>query len=291
MSEIIRYSNLTPIYTSQPIIRRVTSFLIDRIKALWHNLVAFLTSFFPGRTPPITTPFTPLPSKTMPLLPPEEARLRAPSWPIARAVIHLDQGNFTRNECVILDPFVNGSGLYIGSSIGMTIETLAQKDYDYLDRTHDFIQLVYPSDIPSAYFSEAPLVTPRSIASIKAHPEAQERMRLFTLEAMCPFLGIRSTHKPDGSVALTFVDRKRADGTSVWENTSFGHNNQRITRMIRSLHLHGLEPLARELQRCVTEELRNRLEDLRVATSNPWEHWAVATDPNYRGRLLPIAST
>lgn len=126
-----------------------------------------------------------------------------------------------------------------------------------LERTHDYIQWLFPLPEPSAFQPAAPLLTPEDAAEFRRAPELQGRMRQ-ALAAMSAFYGIN----PPGPMPWL------APGD---------HNFLRLTRILRSLRLVGLELEAQDLFTRLQELYRLHPDAIGPTTIRFWRN--AVTDP------------
>jgi hypothetical protein len=113
-------------------------------------------------------------------------------------------------------------------------------DDGQLEDCHNFIQWMFPLPEPSQFNPNAPLLTAEDIAAFRGDPFLQGRLRK-SFERILSFLGF--ARAPDGRVVEgeNFASRAR----DVWSLPN--HNFLRITRILRSLALLGLEAEAQAL--------------------------------------------
>ena len=110
---------------------------------------------------------------------------------------------------------------------------------DDLEEVHDFIQWLFPLPEPSQFNADAPLLTDKDIAAFKNDPVLQANlMRAFN--RILAFLG------------LSLAEGKVVDGPNItvrvadaWASPN--HNWLRISRILRSLTLLGMEAHAQAL--------------------------------------------
>ena len=116
---------------------------------------------------------------------------------------------------------------------GRTLAEILTWSDDRLEEVHDYIQWLFPLPERSAANPTAPTLDAATIAVFHATPEMRKRLRQ-AFQRMLTFYGLRWT---DSAVVRTpdFVDRARD-----WI-TPLNHNHLRLTRMLRSLRLLGLE--------------------------------------------------
>jgi hypothetical protein len=109
-----------------------------------------------------------------------------------------------------------------------------------LELVHDFIQWLFPLPEPSQFNARAPLLTDADIAAFRAEPVLRSNV-LKSFERILRFLGLAQDNGGKIIVGPTF-DSRAAD---VW--LAPNHNWLRITRILRSLRLLGLEQQAQAL--------------------------------------------
>lgn len=115
-------------------------------------------------------------------------------------------------------------------------DMIALTDYQ-LEASHDVIQWMFPLHEESNFNEDAPLVTPENVKVLRTKL-CQDRIQDALLR-YAAFLGFKYV---DGQFRPTenFVHRAK-----VWRRHS-NHNYLRITRVIRSLRLFGLDVLAKQ---------------------------------------------
>jgi hypothetical protein len=128
-------------------------------------------------------------------------------------------------------------------SEGRMLEQIWQWDHDQLERCHDFIQWMFPLDEPSSVNPDAPLLTPVDRAAFSADTSLQSAMGR-SLRVFLDFLGLE--RREDGSVVKAAHFERRA---AIWKYTN--HNWLRITRMLKSLRLVGLDAEAHQVWKCL----------------------------------------
>jgi opioid growth factor receptor-like protein len=130
-------------------------------------------------------------------------------------------------------------------SEGRRLSELWTWDDDSLEAVHDFIQWLFPLPEPSQFNPDAPLLTPEDIAAFRAEESLRANLRR-SFERILSFLGL--AERTDGSIGEGPNFASRA--ADVW--TTPNHNWLRITRILRSLTLLGLEDEARALYACLS---------------------------------------
>ena len=126
---------------------------------------------------------------------------------------------------------------------GRTLDQILAADDAWLEATHDFIQWVFPLPESSAFNPDAPLLTPRDIRTF--HDDAVLRLRLTAMaNRMLEFYGFTLIDSADAPVVTQgshFTNRAEA-----WV-TPGNHNFLRLSRILRSLALLGLQKLSRAI--------------------------------------------
>lgn len=108
---------------------------------------------------------------------------------------------------------------------------------DQLEETHDFIQWMFPLPEPSAYNPRAPLLTPDNIAEFRRDRALQANL-LRSAVCIFRFFGLALSEEGVVQPGTNFAARV----PDVWSAPN--HNWLRMTRVLRSLSLLGLENVA-----------------------------------------------
>ena len=116
---------------------------------------------------------------------------------------------------------------------GRTLEEILAGPDDRLEAVHDFIQWIFPLPEPSGANPSAPTLTPEAIQTFRASAEMRGRLRQ-SFERMLRFYGLLWN---EGHVERASGFAARAQN---WLHP-MNHNHLRLTRMLRSLRLLGLE--------------------------------------------------
>jgi hypothetical protein len=148
-------------------------------------------------------------------------------------------------------------------SEGRWLRDLWQWNDDDLEAVHDFIQWLFPLPEPSQFNPDAPLLTTDDIAAFRIDAILQSNLRR-SFERILSFLGLARTD--DGTIkeGPNFTTR----AADVW--TVPNHNWLRITRILRSLTLLGLEPEAQALYACLNGFHRSRRFPIPESTFRYW---------------------
>lgn len=125
----------------------------------------------------------------------------------------------------LLDFFGDAEGC---NASGYTLEQVLGWDDEDWELQHDFIQWLFPTDEPSQFNPDAPVLDAATIARFRNDPLLRHRLRR-AFDRWLSFCGIIRTD--DG---LAFGDQN----PDVWNRQN--HNWLRVTRVLRSLNLLGL---------------------------------------------------
>jgi len=117
---------------------------------------------------------------------------------------------------------------------GRLLSTMWSWKDNELELTHDFIQWMFPLPEPSRFNADGPLLTAEDIAAFKGDKLLQANLRK-SYERFLTFLGLSSAKNGRVVAGARFAARS----FQVWMVPN--HNWLRITRIIRSLRLLGLQ--------------------------------------------------
>lgn len=144
-----------------------------------------------------------------------------------------------------------------------SLETIwGMSDWEMEDR-HDFIQRMFPLDVPSQFNLCAPILTETVAVEFRTDPDVQANLRR-SLMRFLSFLGIEE----DGKVGY----RLARIPDNVWG--SFNHNHLRITRVLRCLGLTGLKDEQDRLWKLLKELARRPELGVEAKTLRYWEEGA-----------------
>ena len=135
-----------------------------------------------------------------------------------------------------------------------------------LESVHDFIQWLFPLPEPSQFNPDAPLLSSEDIAAFRAEASLRANLRR-SFERILSFLGL--TERADASIGEGASFAARA--ADVW--TTPNHNWLRITRILRSLTLLGLETEAHALYACLNGLYQSRRFPI---PDNTFRYWSAA---------------
>lgn len=142
-------------------------------------------------------------------------------------------------------------GFYAGArpdDRGRYLQDIQGWPYDQLERVHDFIQWLFPLVDPSPVNPQAPVLDSVTISVFRSQPNLQKNLRSSFLR-MLQFYGLQlmAGSPPRVKRAPDFETR-----SENWLSAG-NHNHLRITRIIKCLHLLGLEPEALAFFGCLAD--------------------------------------
>jgi hypothetical protein len=126
---------------------------------------------------------------------------------------------------------------------GRTLAAMWAFSDDEMEAHHDFIQWMFPLREPSRFNPDAPLLTPGDIDAFQREPELRLNVRR-SLDRFLAFVGLEADER--GVRPSAEFDRKR----EVWRYPN--HNWLRITRVLHSLRLLGLDDEAQSFFACLS---------------------------------------
>ena len=149
---------------------------------------------------------------------------------------------------------------------GRTLREIWSWNDEQLEHCHDFIQWMFPLDEPSSVNADAPLVSGEDRLAFQTEPQLQTAMRR-SLSVFLAFLGLAMTE--DGRVIRGQNFNRRI---GIWKHSN--HNWLRITRMLKSLRLLGLDKEARAVWLC----LKELHEKDGLVSEHSFEYWRNAAE-------------
>ena len=130
---------------------------------------------------------------------------------------------------------------------GRSLDDIIAQDDEWMERTHDFIQWLFPLREPSPVNPAAPTIDAEVIAAFGSQPSLRARLQA-SLDRMLSFYGLQRS----GGLVVTAPDF--ADRKLIWF-VNETHNDRRLTRILRSCATLGLVDEAERLLGCL-ETLR-----------------------------------
>ena len=144
---------------------------------------------------------------------------------------------------------------------GRTLDDILSYSDNKLEATHNCIQWMFPLHEKSFHSTTAQVLDGENIKKLQKSSIAKNNM-LKTLDRICKFFGI--------------LDHENTRKHPMWCRTG-NHNLLRITRIIRSLRLFGLEKEAKQFHNSITYVAEG--EGNRVS-SETYDYWNDALNNN-----------
>ena len=166
---------------------------------------------------------------------------------------------------------------YLGQgsdSEGRKIEQICAWDDNLLEEVHDYIQWLFPLLARSRFNPNAPVLTKADIQTFRTSDELKSRL-LSSFRRMLQFYGLQCL-ETDGTIAITIADsfpERRQD----WLNWG-DHNHLRITRILTSLRLLGLDQYAQAFFKCLTQIYRTEPDDIDPRSYTFWKKAVTGTE-------------
>lgn len=143
-------------------------------------------------------------------------------------------------------------------SSGRMIEDIWAWDYQKLEYTHDYIQWLFPLKEKSRFNLNAPVLNDEVIQAFRTKENLRVRLRK-SLKVMLRFYGLQCNEHGLSDIEITKSDEYQKRKSNWVEQKN--HNYLRITRILTSLSILGLEHYAQAFFKCLsqiyTEESKN----------------------------------
>jgi hypothetical protein len=132
---------------------------------------------------------------------------------------------------------------------GRRLSDILAWDDEEFEIVHDFVQWLFPLPEPSRFNPDAPLLTAEDIAAFRTDPVMRANL-LRSFRRFLTFLGLAQSADGTVSEGPNFAARV----ADVWAYPN--HNWLRITRLLRSLRVLGMEEQARHLHAWLEAQYR-----------------------------------
>jgi hypothetical protein len=152
---------------------------------------------------------------------------------------------------------------------GRTIEDVWRLELDDLETSHDYIQWLFPLLEPSRAQPQSPVLTAGAAEILRRSPVARERL-VGSAGVMARFYGF--TLVPPGATWRVTPSDSFQTRKSVWLRPG-NHNYLRQTRILKSLTLLGLRPLAAAWLECLGGVYRSHPP---LIAGETFEYWRAA---------------
>ncbi|KAI0439145.1 hypothetical protein F4803DRAFT_64011 [Xylaria telfairii] len=166
------------------------------------------------------------------------------------------------------DPTAKGRDSY-----GRTLDEILEWSDNELERQHNYIQTVFPLPEESVFSFSAPVVDEETML-VFIQSSALKTNLLRSLKRMLEFYGFDAEDKEGLEFRLTITPKEDCKpGFSRWVKR-IDHNHLRITRIIRSLRILGLEGAAKDFYDALLEVHKAR----GIISSNSIGFWTRALE-------------
>lgn len=155
---------------------------------------------------------------------------------------------------------------------GRTLSGILAFSNTELESCHDYIQWLFPLRDPSPYNPEAPTIDDEVVAAFRASHELQSRLH-HALLRMLQFYGIVLRETPQGFELLI-----PSDVSELHWLTAENHNHRRISRMLASLKMLGLEAHVSALWQGLQKLALSYPDEITPATVTRWRLAALGLD-------------
>jgi hypothetical protein len=136
-------------------------------------------------------------------------------------------------------------------SEGRMLEDIWQWDHAQLEACHDYIQWLFPLDVASNFNPDAPLLTKEDMAAFRRNDLLQDHLRK-SFEMWIDFVGLDFAVDDSPQPARRIIKGPNFEARkSLWARPN--HNWLRMTRVLKSLKLCGLEKQAAILFDCLQQ--------------------------------------
>ena len=162
-------------------------------------------------------------------------------------------------------------------SSGRRITQIWSWPHGPLERTHDYIQWLFPTWQESPVNPAAPILTEEVVAAFRSDPKLREHLRK-SLKVMLQFYGLERVEQSGAEIEIRRSDN--FDQQTAYWLTPNNHNHLRITRILSSLWALGCESEARAFFRCLEQIHKTTPNRITQKTFSFWRN-AARADPNH----------
>jgi hypothetical protein len=152
-------------------------------------------------------------------------------------------------------------------SAGRTLDEIRAWNYDRLESTHDYIQWLFPMRERSQFNSDAPILDTAQIQAFRGDPALKEQLAK-SFKVMLSLYGLQC-EKEQGVIVVS-KSKDFAPRAQNWLSP-YNHNYLRITRILTSLRLLGLENYARAFFACLRQIFREEQDKIGGVTFGYWK--------------------
>lgn len=159
---------------------------------------------------------------------------------------------------------------------GRRLEDFWEKGNILLELSHNYIQWLFPLTTKSEHNSQAPVLTDEDIKILSTNAIAKKNM-IRSLMLMLRFYGLEIIEYSQDNIEISPIDDSSANCFEIrsryWLRKE-NHNYLRITRIMKSLRLFGLDIYAEALFKC----LCNIYGNTKAISEKTFVYWKKAMD-------------
>ncbi len=157
---------------------------------------------------------------------------------------------------------------------GRYLQEILEWSDNELERTHDYVQWLFPLPEQSGFNVNAPVLDAETIHEFRSRPELQRNMETSLLR-MLAFYGLEMVEFPGPIVRPSPCFAQHSENWLTESN----HNHLRITRILKSLRILGLKSEALAFFNCLAtiygEETGNTVRRISDETFRFWRSAAI----------------
>lgn len=152
-------------------------------------------------------------------------------------------------------------------SSGRMIENIWSWDYQKLEYIHNYIQWLFPLTKKSEFNWNAPVLNDEVIQAFRTNEQLRMRLRK-SLQVMLRFYGLQCNELSNTDIEIT-KSEEYSERKLDWIEEG-NHNYLRITRILASLTLLGLENYAQAFFKCLDQIYS---EESKFIGSKTYDYW------------------
>jgi hypothetical protein len=169
------------------------------------------------------------------------------------------------------DPILRFYRLEGADARGRTLLEIQAWDDERLESVHDYIQWLFPLPEPSAFNPLAPILSPPTARAFRHDPTLQARLAE-SLTRMLAFYGLMRRSPASGRVEIEPAKDFKVKSRG-WLHAG-NHNHLRLTRILTSLRLLGLDEQSRALFLCLEQIAGGHPDAISATTLGYWRRAA-----------------
>lgn len=153
-------------------------------------------------------------------------------------------------------------------SVGRMIEDIWSWDYQKLEYTHDYIQWLFPLKEKSRFNLNAPVMNDEAIQAFRTNEQLRIRLSQ-SLKMMLKFYGLQCNESGVADIEIAKSDEYQERKPNWVERGN--HNYLRITRILTSLSILGLENYAQAFFKCLNQIYNEESKNIGSETYAYWK--------------------